>query len=452
MSCAGTALADTRLEVTFDPNPLFDVGNFIPGDEEEGIVTVGNLTEVNQQVIAEAINVDDPDTLGQMISLEIRDGADNQIFSDELAEFLRIGEVDLAELLASDSQTFVFTARFEDTEDNTWQESSLAFDLCIGFRGDDQSMNCGGTVIGEEQDLDSGDLDGDTPGGGTVSGGRRLTIHDERVESINAPAGTAVITWRTNLLATSQVIYGLSEVGPYTLDLEAINFGYSSMTPEDPIKVLDHTMTIGGLVPGAVYDYRVVSRASPPTISPAHQFTVPASDGTPPSELLALVPGNVLPAGVNSPTGVGDQDEGGSSPSSSGLVDDSVGAAGLDGGGDKTGVDGNATDTGNLAAALFAFPEDLAAFLDCAWAWLIALLIIYIVWRLWRAYHPHYRSSAVSSKDLAIDRSHFFMVAIVAAGIILALMDRYCALWPLIIVFIIFLIIRIKLGGRQVAA
>jgi hypothetical protein len=96
-------------------------------------------------------------------------------------------------------------------------------------------------------------------------------------------SGVVIVTWDTNISATSQVIYGLASNGPYNINMSANNFGYTYGTPEqdlDPNKVTSHFVTISGLTPGN-YVYRVVSKASPATVGYEYQFTVPTSSASP---------------------------------------------------------------------------------------------------------------------------------------------------------------------------
>src|SRR3989344_8565140 len=133
VSLTSVALATPRLEVTFNPNPLFSSGNLIPGDEVSGTVTVTNNSGLSQQVITEAINIADPANFGQIINLQISTAGSGLIFNADLADFFSSGELLLSPLESGASRTFNFLARFEATDDNNWQEAGLAFDLCVGF-------------------------------------------------------------------------------------------------------------------------------------------------------------------------------------------------------------------------------------------------------------------------------------------------------------------------------
>ena len=168
--------------------------------------------------------------------------------------------------------TYTFEVSFINSTDNDYQGSRWVLILHRLLGG---SLQCGNTVVGGENDTGGGPSTGSgSSSGGGNSGSIPLTIFNEQASDL-FPFTTATITWDTNKLATSQVVYGLASGGPYTLDLNAIYFGYPSGTTEDPIKVLHHSMLITGLTPGQTYVYRVVSRASPPTISFERYFTAP---------------------------------------------------------------------------------------------------------------------------------------------------------------------------------
>ena len=288
VSCAS---AQQSLDVAFEPNPLFEKLNFLPGDSSSGTIMVTNNSGVTQKIITEAINGTDPDGLGSVLGLRIFEtSVVLDYYDNSLGHFLSsAGEVDLSPALG-DGETAIYTYEVtfgNDVED--YQNTTLGFDICIGFF-DVAGRVCGDTVIGDENETDEDD--GRTEGPGTVitgSGGGgfipSLTIRNESTtnisinENTSPPTGVATIEWWTNLLATSQVIYGLADDGAgneyiYTLDLFQPNFGYPLATVEDTTKVTQHLIELTGLMPDRVYKYRVVSRASPATISYERTFFV----------------------------------------------------------------------------------------------------------------------------------------------------------------------------------
>lgn len=291
------------LSVSFETNPLFSEVNVLPGDGVTKTVTVTNNSGKSQQVITEAINASDDDGLGGALKLIISSNSGEIYGSGKtLGDFLRAGEIKLSTLPAGATKVYSFVVSFGAEADNSAQDGKIGFDLCVGFEGGNTS--CGDTEIsGEGDDGGNNGGDGNNNGGtngtgatifGTSGGGgggangpvkpfENLQISDETAAPI-APLGTAVITWSTNILSTSQVIYGIASGGPYQLSLATSPyFGYPSGTSENRIKVTKHSVTLTGLQPDVLYKYRVISRASPPTISYEKTFMI---NTTPPAEKI----------------------------------------------------------------------------------------------------------------------------------------------------------------------
>jgi len=81
---------------------------------------------------------------------------------------------------------------------------------------------------------------------------------------------TVIVTWRTNLPATSRVVYGTVsnlEAG------SAPNYGYSFSTTENSEKVTYHIVLLSGLEPGATYYWRAVSHGSGEVLGKELSFT-----------------------------------------------------------------------------------------------------------------------------------------------------------------------------------
>ncbi|NOY35740.1 MAG: hypothetical protein GXP44_02380 [bacterium] len=282
------------LAVVFETNPLFSEADIIPGDGVTKTVTVTNNSEESQQVITEAINASDDSGLGEALKLVIS-GDSGEIYGSgkTLGDFLRAGEVKLSVLPAGATEVYSFIVSFGADADDSTQNGEIGFDLCVGFEGGNTS--CGDTEIGGEGEGggDNGGTDGTgetVPGTGGGGGGgangpvepfEHLKIANETATPAT-PLGTAVITWDTNILSTSQVIYGIASEGPYQLSLATSPyFGYPNGTSEDRIKVTRHSVTLTGLAPDTLYKYRVISRASPPTISYEKTFII---NTAPPAE------------------------------------------------------------------------------------------------------------------------------------------------------------------------
>jgi len=257
--------AGAPLSVTFSSSPLFSEANFTPGNEVKRTVEVSNNSGSSQNIIVEATNASDSSGLGDKLNLVIKEG-DATRYSGTLGAFLRVGEVSLSPLSNTSDTTYSFGVTFDGSAENNLQGKNLGFDLCVGFQGG--QTQCGITVI-------SGENGG---GGAGISGSMVLIISNEQALNISnvGQTGSAIITWDTNKLSTSQVIYGLASVVPYNLDISILpNLGYPLGSVENPLKVMNHSVALSGLIPGATYVYRVVSHASPATVSYEHQFTVP---------------------------------------------------------------------------------------------------------------------------------------------------------------------------------
>jgi len=70
----------------------------------------------------------------------------------------------------------------------------------------------------------------------------------------------ATISWTTNEASDTQVEYGLTTA-------------YGTLTPLDPAKVMTHTRTLGALVAGTLYHYRVRSRDAAGNLGTSGDFT-----------------------------------------------------------------------------------------------------------------------------------------------------------------------------------
>ncbi len=340
--------ANPPLEVTFGSTPLFSVSNFMPGDEKEGDITIGNNGDSSQNAYVEAVNVFNDDGLASQMELQILEDL-TEIYNDNFETFLNAGPVSLSSIGTSDSKIYTLKISFIENADNDYQGKSLGFDVCVGFSGGE--FTCTDTVTVSPENPPGGG------GGGGSSGSRHLTVFNENALNIEANgtipgSGSATIIWETNIPATSQVIYGLASEAPHPFDMNIPpKFGYPSVNTEDLTKKISHSMFISGLTPGETYVYRVVSRASPATVSYEHEFTVPI-----PSEA-----GNIITSGS-----LGISGEEGSVLGASDDTSKDEGVSGI-------------FDTKNLAAAVTTGWSDLLS--NCSIIALLILLVAYLVWR-----------------------------------------------------------------------
>lgn len=259
------------LIVEFESTPLFSEGNFMPGGEVTKWVKVSNNTSEPHAIIVEAINKINPDGLGDRLNLQIKENL-TVLYDDTLSNFLNAGEVVLTNLSGNASTTYNFLVGFDTAADNNYQEKNLGFDLLIGFQGQGGEQTDDGQFSVSSGSSSSG-LGATRGSGGPYQG---LLISNEASPLVSGNEVT--ITWDTSYYSTSQLIFGPESGGPYNLNIALPNFGYASSSPDLLNKVLNHSVTIYALPPGN-YLYRVVSHASPPTISFEHSFSISSNSG-----------------------------------------------------------------------------------------------------------------------------------------------------------------------------
>jgi hypothetical protein len=242
--------------------PIFSETNFLPGQNVSRLVRVTNNSGQSQRIATEAINVSDPDRLGDVLNLEIEENGITH-YSNSLSKFFTAGEVYLSDLANGAQTQYDFIVTFYSGAGNPFQGKSLKFDILIGFQG------TGGGLL---------------PGAGTGAGGflpPGLTIQEESVKVTTTTETSVTITWTTSYLSTSQVIYAKAGEN-HTLDLTdnvgvppyPPKYGYARTTLEYDTspRVTFHSVTIFGLEPGTTYYFRTVSHGSL-AISREYTFT-----------------------------------------------------------------------------------------------------------------------------------------------------------------------------------
>jgi len=91
-------------------------------------------------IATEAINVSDPDRLGDVLNLEIKEGGVTR-YNNALSQFFNAGEVYLSELAGDGTQTqYDFIVTFYSGAQNTFQGKSLEFDILVGFQGEEGGL------------------------------------------------------------------------------------------------------------------------------------------------------------------------------------------------------------------------------------------------------------------------------------------------------------------------
>jgi hypothetical protein len=180
-------------------------------------------------------------------------------------------------------------------------------------------------------------------------------------------------------------------------------------------------MFLNGLVPGQTYLYRVISRASPPTISPEHQFTVPLS-----TSLLAQTsnpPGLVLGASTS----------GGGLTSGGGDSGEEIGSSGNVLGETTSNIEETPSVNPNLATAFTSgFSNPLS---NCNLISLLILLILYLIWRFWL--RKKYEKLNMPEEEI-LERSYIFFGGTSLVVILVSIaLGNYCPLLIFVITFVI---------------
>ncbi len=89
-------------------------------------------------------------------------------------------------------------------------------------------------------------------------------------KSLETKDYSTLISWQTNYLSTSRVIY--DEVSHPSLG-DFPNYGYKFSTKEDATKKTNHLVLIADLKPGTKYYYRCISKSSPEVVGEEFIFT-----------------------------------------------------------------------------------------------------------------------------------------------------------------------------------
>jgi len=432
------------ISVQFEKTPLFSEANFLPGDTITRFVKVTNSGNTSEPIQVYTKNKSESGGLGDVIYLKIKEGA-TLLWNGTLNDFFSAGNIILSTINPSEMIQYNFEAVFNPESGNSYQNATAGFDLVIGFEGGSVSDNEGGSGgDGGGSGGQGGDNDSSLPpqnsgGGGGGGGGTELTqliIINQSVGGTNTNSGTASINWTTNLISTSQIVYGPAGV-LYSLNLNAPNFGYPSGTIQDNGLVINHGQTLSGLALGT-YRFRVISRLSPnslPTIGNEEQFTLGVSNTNPPNTFVAP---EIFSQIFNPESQQGGNEEGNTE-----TEEESVGNSNNGTGGNSLTANAfNASlprpDKSNLAAAFFGIPDWLLGNLDCISHALIWIIVLYILWALWSRRYKN-TIPPLTPSELLRQKVAFLSVGS-ALVVILALMFTWCLLWPFVVCTSLFIL------------
>lgn len=252
-------------------DPLFKITNFLPGQNITRLVRVTNNSDKPQRIAIEAINYPKPiphNDLSRALMIIIREGLINlyggssatgpkslyNFYQDSEA----LSEIYLSNLESGKTTQYSIILSFPLERGNEWQNVSTRFDLLIGFQGVEE--------VPPSPPAPAPPAPPQPPA---------LTILKESERTLNIAETSVTITWQTNYLSTSRVIYSRHDQ-PRLLDLNKPNYGYAYSKEGDDSgleKVINHSVTLSGLAPATTYYYRCVSQASPLTISAEFSFT-----------------------------------------------------------------------------------------------------------------------------------------------------------------------------------
>ncbi len=233
------------IDVQFENTPLFNEANILPGDSVSRWVKVDNVSPDEHVIATKADNVSDPDGLASQLMLVISENG-TELFSDTLANFFSYDGISLSALSSGVSTQYDYAVSFKDGADNDYQGKLLSFDILVA-EGTDETIGGGGETGG-----------GGGGGGSYVHQG--LTIFNEGMGELGSDY--AIITWVTNKMATSRVVYDTISHADLS-GTQAPNYGYAFSNVMDPNKVTGHSMRIEGLKSGQKYYFRPISSASP---------------------------------------------------------------------------------------------------------------------------------------------------------------------------------------------
>ena len=312
----GAALADDPpnpaaddLIVDFEQTPLFgnEEDNFLPGDNVTRWVKVTNNTGTStetKRIATQATNFGDPILgppnsssdpddvseydLSRALLITIREENSGGGYTDiygtpgttgikTLFQFYENGETYLSNVSGNGGMVkYEFEISFPADKGDDWQGATTGFNIIVGFQGEEGIVTPPGT----------------DPGGGSGGGAPPPGLIIKYEEAYNIGSTSAWIKWWTSYDATSRVIYCRKSKTENDGTITPINdcifdfsdddddpplYGFESTTPEfeynGQFKVTYREIQLTGLDESTTYEYRCVSRASPPTVSRAYTFT-----------------------------------------------------------------------------------------------------------------------------------------------------------------------------------
>lgn len=421
------------INVEFENTPLFSEANFLPGTQVVRFVKVTNNGTLEQPIHVETLNENQTNNLAQAINLFIKENNET-LWSGTLDDFFDAGKINLSLVSPQETIQYNFEAVFNPLSGNEYQNATIQFDLVVGFQGgsftDDTPTNEGGsTESGNNRTATQSATGGGGGGGGTEF--TQLIITNQNIETAN---NTADINWTTNLISTSQIVYGPANT-LYSLNLNAPHFGYPSGTIQDNTLDTHHIQTISNL-PFGTYRFRVVSKSLPhglPTIGNEGLFTLGEStqNNFPVQAFFQDIPPVTNSTKSNENT---DEDTEGLDPNTNSNKNNQFVIAT-----EQTNLP--RPNESNLASAFFTLPDLFQDNFDCIAYALTLLILLSVIWILLSKRYTHLTPTQIAS------RKFIFFLRTSIALIATAIFFDWCILWPFIIistVFVFGLLLRLR--------
>ena len=161
--------------------------------------------------------------------------------------------------------TDTFTYRAENDCGNV---DTATVTVTIGRDNNGGGGGGGGILRPRDNDDDDGEVLGDDE--------VNLDIFNERLTRLSD--SKYVISWNTNIPATSQVVYGMRSVSNPTGQCGSSNLGYQQRTNEKTNLTTTHVMIVDGLTPGAQYFFRPVSDRNDTDCAKGRELTYRPAD------------------------------------------------------------------------------------------------------------------------------------------------------------------------------
>lgn len=120
-------------------NPIFSISNMSPGQTEIRTVTIKNEATNGRPVAIRTVKSSEVGDLSTVLDFEIKDGS-TVLYTNTLDQFFsdggEINGIELFVISPNQTKTLTFAATFQESADDTFQNTSVIFDLIIGIAFD----------------------------------------------------------------------------------------------------------------------------------------------------------------------------------------------------------------------------------------------------------------------------------------------------------------------------